>query len=46
MMGFSYGGFYTLYTSALDQRIKAAVVSGFFNDRASRHLITHKPPQP
>ena len=29
----SYGGFYTLYTTALEPRIKAAVVAGYFNDR-------------
>ena len=33
MIGLSYGGFYTLFTSAADQRIKAAVSSCFFNDR-------------
>lgn len=31
MIGMSYGGFYTLYTSALDQRIKAAMCSCFFS---------------
>ncbi len=33
MIGMSYGGFYTLYTTALEPRIKAAVVAGYFNDR-------------
>ena len=33
MIGMSYGGFYTLYTTALEPRIKAAVVGGYFNDR-------------
>jgi len=33
MVGLSYGGFYTLFTSALDTRIKVVVSSGFFNDR-------------
>jgi Dienelactone hydrolase family len=33
MMGFSYGGFYALYTAALDPRIRAAAVMGYFNDR-------------
>ncbi|MDI9602751.1 MAG: dienelactone hydrolase family protein [Acidobacteriota bacterium] len=35
MVGLSYGGFYTLYTTALEPRIKVAVSSCFFNDRAS-----------
>ena len=33
MVGMSYGGFYTLYTAALEPRIKAAVVAAYFNDR-------------
>ena len=33
MVGLSYGGFYTLYTTALDTRIKAAVSCAFFNQR-------------
>jgi dipeptidyl aminopeptidase/acylaminoacyl peptidase len=33
MMGHSYGGFYTLYTTALDARIRVAVVAAYFNDR-------------
>ena len=33
MVGMSYGGFYTLYTAALDRQIKVAVVSAYFNDR-------------
>ncbi len=32
MVGLSYGGFYTLFTTAADTRIKAAVSSAFFND--------------
>lgn len=35
MVGLSYGGFYTLYTTALEPCIKVAVSSCFFNDRAS-----------
>jgi dienelactone hydrolase len=34
MIGLSYGGFYTLYTAALEPRIKAAVSSCYFNDRS------------
>jgi hypothetical protein len=33
MIGLSYGGFYTLYTAALDTRIKAAYSSCFINNR-------------
>lgn len=33
MIGFSYGGFYTLFTAALDDRIKAALSCSYFNDR-------------
>ncbi|SDD47883.1 Alpha/beta hydrolase family protein [Paenibacillus sp. UNCCL117] len=33
MAGLSYGGFYTLFTAALDERIKAAYSSCFFNNR-------------
>lgn len=33
MVGLSYGGFYTLYTTALEPRIKVAVSSCFFSDR-------------
>ncbi len=33
MVGMSYGGFYTLYTTALDDRIRVAVVAAYFNDR-------------
>ncbi len=33
MIGLSYGGFYTLYTTAVETRIKAAVSAIFFNTR-------------
>lgn len=33
MVGLSYGGFYTLYTAAVDQRIRSAVSCSFFNTR-------------
>ncbi len=33
MVGLSYGGFYTLYTTALEPRIRVAVVAAYFNDR-------------
>lgn len=33
MVGLSYGGFYTLFTTALDTRIKSAVSCAFFNSR-------------
>lgn len=35
MVGLSYGGFYTLYVTALEPRITVAVSSCFFNDRNS-----------
>ncbi len=34
MVGLSYGGFYTLYTTAADKRIKSALSCSFFNSRA------------
>lgn len=34
MTGLSYGGFYTLYTTAVEKRIKAAFSCSFFNDRS------------
>ncbi|MBQ4517505.1 MAG: hypothetical protein II997_02845 [Clostridia bacterium] len=33
MVGLSYGGFYTLYTAAIDTRIKSALSCSFFNKR-------------
>jgi len=33
MIGLSYGGFYTLYTTALDHRIKVAIASCSFRDK-------------
>ncbi len=33
MLGLSYGGYFTLYTTAIDTRIKAAYACAFFNDR-------------
>ena len=33
MIGLSYGGFYTLYTTALDPRIKVAIASCSFRDK-------------
>ena len=33
MVGLSYGGFYTLYTAAVDTRIKSALSCSFFNKR-------------
>ncbi len=33
MIGLSYGGFYTLFTAAAEPRIKASLVSCFFNNR-------------
>ena len=33
MIGLSYGGFYTLFTTACEVRIKSAISCSFFNDR-------------
>ncbi|MBQ9964347.1 MAG: hypothetical protein IJP14_04425 [Clostridia bacterium] len=33
MVGLSYGGFYTLFTTAIDTRIRSAVSCAFFNTR-------------
>ena len=33
MVGLSYGGFYTLFTAAIDTRIKASISCSFFNTR-------------
>lgn len=33
MVGLSYGGFYTLFTTALETRIKSAISCAFFNTR-------------
>ena len=33
MIGLSYGGYFTLYTMAADQRIQAGYCAGVFNDR-------------
>ncbi len=33
MIGLSYGGFYTIFTTACDTRIKAALSSSFYNNR-------------
>lgn len=38
MYGLSKGGQYTLTVAALDPRIRVAVVSGWFNDRARKNL--------
>ncbi len=35
MAGLSYGGMYTLLASALDERIRFALISCFFNDRGA-----------
>ena len=37
--GLSKGGHYTLYTAGLEKRLRAVVVSGWFNDRTKK--LTH-----
>ena len=39
MVGISYGGTVTLFTAALDQRVAAAVVSGYFSSWAESHKM-------
>ena len=38
-MGLSYGGTCTLFLAALDERIAAAVVSGYFSSWAEAHKM-------
>jgi dienelactone hydrolase len=39
MVGLSYGGTVTLFTAALDDRVAAAVVSGYFSSWAGSHKM-------
>jgi dienelactone hydrolase len=39
MVGLSYGGTVTLFTAALDERVAAAVVSGYFSSWAESHQM-------
>ncbi len=39
MVGFSYGGTMTLFGAALDTRVRAAVVSGYFSSWAESHKV-------
>jgi dienelactone hydrolase len=39
MVGISYGGTVTLFTAALDQRVAAAVVSGYFSSWSESHKM-------
>jgi dienelactone hydrolase len=39
MVGLSYGGTVTLFTAALDERVRAAVVSGYFSSWAESHKM-------
>ena len=41
MYGLSKGGHYTLYTAGLETRLKAVVVSGWFNDRVKK-IVQYK----
>ena len=40
MIGLSYGGYFTLFMAALDQRVKAALSSCYFNDNMTRTEYT------
>lgn len=44
MFGLSKGGQYTLATAALEPRIRATVVSGWFNDRAKKNITPRDGP--
>lgn len=44
--GLSKGGHYTLYTAGIETRIKAAVVSGWFNDRTKKLTLPKSQPNP
>ena len=39
MVGLSYGGTVTLFTAAIDSRVAAAVVSGYFSSWAESHKM-------
>ncbi len=39
MVGLSYGGTVTLFLGALDERVRAAVVSGYFNEWKAAHRM-------
>ena len=39
MVGFSYGGTVTLFLAAIDERVKAAVVGGYFSSWGEAHKV-------
>ncbi|MBX3013663.1 MAG: dienelactone hydrolase family protein [Caldilineaceae bacterium] len=40
MWGISLGGMYTMFTAPLDKRIKAAIITAFFNDRWNKMAVS------
>jgi len=44
--GLSKGGHYTLYTAGIETRLKAVVVSGWFNDRTKKVTTYQSPENP
>lgn len=40
MWGISLGGMYTMFTAPLDKRIKAAIITAFFNDRWAKMAVS------
>lgn len=42
MWGISLGGMYTMFTAPLEQRIKAAIITAFFNDRWAKMAMSSR----
>ena len=42
MWGLSLGAMYTMFTAPLDKRIKAAIISAFFNDRLAKMAVSSR----
>ena len=42
MWGISLGGMYTMFTAPLDKRIKAAIITAFFNDRWAKMAMSSR----
>jgi len=40
MWGISLGGMYTMFTAPLEKRIKAAIITAFFNDRLNKMAVS------
>ena len=42
MWGISLGGMYTMFTAPLEKRIKAAIITAFFNDRWAKMAVSSR----